>query len=748
MLTAEELKALRGTDRYNNLLTTAQRWMTECESQRLNEVQKWYKNLDMVQGRQYTFWNPTERKMTAGPVGDRHTPRLSVNIIEPRLITHLAKTGASRPSATVAPLSNEDEDIMAARMAESVWDWFQSSCQFQHTVFNPANYWRAVCGVGFIKTFYDETRTDPAAVAAQKQQAGAGATPETPTADNPFPLGALSKQADPDLKGVIRAIPVSPFHVYVPDMVEMNLQEQPYLIHVYMMSLERARVTFKDYVDENWAPSAEDQNRIVQLTHLGIQNTNQASKQIRIAEFYVKPGTSTLLPNGGYLVMAGDELVALSRDGMPYDHQEYPFAMLTGIETGRFYRKSSVESMISTQNEVNKLYSQIVKHKNLAIAPQNYYTEGAVNPSVITTEPGLFIPVRMGFTPPTPVQVSPLPPYTMPFLAELKVNLDDITGQHEVSRAVAPGADTAASAISILQEKDDDYLFSTFDSIRAGLETVARQVLSYAVQFWTEPRLLKTTGYDAAFEANLLKGVDLRGNTDIRFDGDSALPKSRNARIALVTEWIDKGYVSKEIGMNILEMGNLGKYWQLLKLDENAATRNNITFKRMSAAEVDAHYAQVDAANQIAAGELQQRLAEAEPQQPQLDMPAEMPTDPFGAGQPDLGAEAPEPTSPGLGGEMAPTPTPVPVPTAGELPRPLVIPVNDWDNHSVHMSVLEQLLKGEEYKKLDPKVQKEVADKWRAHQAMLNEQAMQQQALQAPQGSQQPAGPEQQMIQQ
>jgi len=36
-----------------------------------------------------------------------------------------------------------------------------------------------------------------------------------------------------------------------------------------------------------------------------------------------------------------------------------------------------------------------------------------------------------------------------------------------------------------------------------------------------------------------------------------------------------------------------------------------------------------------------------------------------------------------------------------------VIPVNEWDNHEVHLMVIENYMKGQEYETLDPAIQKE-----------------------------------------
>ncbi len=698
MLAAEDLAKVKKTADAGRIVAMVKDWHTACESARLSYVQQWYKNLDMYQGRQFTEWSKAYSTMVESPAPS-FEPRIAVNIIEPACRTEMAKTGTNHPTASVAPASNDDSDVMAALAGQQVWDWFYAESKFQSLVFSPANFWRTICGNGFIKTWVNHGAIDEAATESARREA------EKQTQLDASQGLALPAAPVTPIRGKITADAVSPFHLFVPDLAEQDLQKQAYVLHAYAMNTERAKLTYRDFVPENWNPSQISANSVMDVAHLGIRGGNpSALDSVLVIEAWVKPGITALLPEGGLVILVADEIVGMADAGIPYDHGQYPFAHITAIESGGFYRKSVVESIIALQNELNRTYAQIIKSKNLTTKPQFFYPEGSVDPGRITSRAGQYIPIRLGMPNPQPVPITELPRYVLELIDRIKSHLDDITGQHQVSRAISPGADTAASALALLQETDDNFLSTTFDSITAGIETVARQYLSLTVQFWDEPRLVKVTGDSEAFDARSLKASDLKNGTDIRIDSESMLPKSKAGKIATITEWIDKGIIAPEVGLEAMEMGTLGKVYSRLKLDRESARRENVEMRGIDVAALTEHYTQAMAAQQ--------------------EMAAQQ--SPF-AGIVD----------PAVGLDGA---APMPAPAA---PLDLFFPINWFDNDAIHVEEHKAYAKGQEYKNLPPEIQKELEQHTAAHEDRLAQQMMQQAMVGAPVGPDgAPAGPD------
>jgi hypothetical protein len=701
-LTAQELATKRDAGQLEDIVSLVNRWYTYCKNARSMEERQWFKNIDMVQGRQFTIWDINQKRMVNIPNLD-YNVRLSVNITEPIVRTEITKTGKNQPIPTVSPASNDLSDLMAAESAEAAVEWWYSDQKFQTHVFTPANWWRSVTGIGFWKTYWDPSVEDIAAVDAARQQAAAeAAQQQAQLAGNVSPMfpgqplagPAAPPPVTPDVRpGRVVAEHVTPFHIFIPDMAQLDLQRQPYLIHAYTVPVEKARLMYADRLPQDWSPSPIGSNTIVDLSRLGILGANASQPdQVLVLECFVKPGYSLSFPKGGFVVMCADEVVHLSTEGMPYSHGEYPFAMITSIENGKFYRKSVVESITPLQNELNQTVSQIVKRKNIASAPQMFYDEGSVDPRRITNKPGQWIPVRLGMNRPSPVPVTETPAYVLDLLNRIRQFLDDISGQHDVSRASAPGADTAASALQLLQEADDDFLSTTFASIDAAMEVTGRQFLQLAVQFWDQERLVKVTGRENAFDVRLLTGSDLKNGTDLRVEVGSSLPLSKTAKIATITDWMDKGYVPAEVGLSVLEMGSLGRLYRQLRIDQDQANRENIEMRDFDTAAAQQHFAEVDAQAQ-AQQQMQQQMAAVQQSQPQQVDPA--------------------------------TGQPVQPPAPPQAPQaPPLYPIGWQDNDQIHMKQHADFAKGQTYKNLPPEIQRIFEEHYYAHMDRANQLGM------------------------
>jgi hypothetical protein len=736
MLADAELKRVKGTDDGKKIAQTTRDWYNKCKAARMSEVRVWYKNLDMYQGRQFTEWD-NNLKIMVEPTGPDYEPRIALNVLEPAMRTELAKTSSNKPTASIAPASNDQSDIMAAEAAEQVWESFYLDSRYQTEIFSDANFWRAICGNGFIKVFMDYTEIDWAATEAAQQQANQQAAQAQQDAMQqgigdiapPPPMDADGDVDVDPVYGVIRAESIPPFNIFVPDLTELRLQRQDYVIHAYTMNAEKAKVVYKNQTPANWQPTTVAAAATMLNSHLGVKGGNTAKlDSVEVLEMWVKPNVSKLFPKGGLVITVGDEIVAMSDpdDGMPYDHNLFPFAHLYSIETGRFYRKSVVQSLTPVQNEINRTYAQLIKAKNLMTKPQFFYQEGSLDPRRITSRAGLYIPVKPGFSTPTAVPMQGMPAYVMQLVQSMNTFLEDISGQHQV----VSGPDSkamSASGLSLMQESDDNFLSSIYDSIEAATEVVGRMYLSLVVQFWDLPRLVKVLGGERSFEAKMLTGVDIKNGCDLRIDSQSGLPISKAGRIATITDWIDKGIIDKEDGLEAMEMGTLGKVWERMGADKNAARKENITIRDLSVDDINAWNAQqAELAQQQAAQAAQQQSVQAEVDNlqaiydynpgsaapgstpdPTTGLPAPMPVRDSGpTAQTQPGAVAP--AVPGqLVGSAAP---------AAITPQdPIFFPINFYDNDQVHMNEHRLYANSQEFANLDPAVQKVAEDHYYAH---------------------------------
>lgn len=624
-----------GKDDEQALVAWAQEQYKKIKLARTTIERQWYLNLAFYYGRQNVAWikaatstNPNSFRLDT-PKAPAWRVRHVVNKIRPIIRTELAKLTAQKPRAFVIPASNDDADIFAAQAGESVYDSFYRRKDLKIEL-RDALFWTIICGDGYIKTWWDEEAVD----------------------EDSDQLGDVIIQAE------------TPFHVLVPDFLEKKLENQPYLIHASAKSKEWVEANYgKLLKDRKININTSSQPDILDSAFLNLVQANKVQKdQVLCLEVWVKPGSHKLFPNGGMFTVLGETLVQMTSQ-WPYDHKEYPFAKFSHIPTGKFYSDSVVTDLTPLQREYNRTVSQIIESKNRMAKPQLIAPRGSVEPSKITTEPGQVILYTPGFTPPAPLPLQAVPPYVIQELERIQRDMDDISGQHEVTKGRVPPGVTAATAISYLQEQDDSKLSHTVDSIESGIEKIGKHILSYVVQFWDTERTIKVVGNDGAFDAICLQASELRGNTDIKIEAGSALPTSKAAKQAFIMDLMKFGWVPPDKGLEVLEIGGITKLYDELQTDRRQAQRENLRLQRVE------------------------------------ETPA--PIDPM-SGQPVIDPNTGQPALP-----------------------PLQVPVNNWDNHAVHIAVHDKFRKSQAFEVMSPFVKAQFEQHVQIHHAMVMMQAPQ-----------------------
>jgi hypothetical protein len=186
--------------------------------------------------------------------------------------------------------------------------------------------------------------------------------------------------------------------------------------------------------------------------------------------------------------------------------------------------------------------------------------------------------------------VNPLPEYYVTQQDRVLVDFEDLSGQHEVSRGSAPPGVTAGTAISFLQEKDDQYLTPQYQNVEDGFERTAIQTLSLFQQYVDIARKIKVVGADGTFDTMLLSGADVRGGTDIRVEPGSAIGQSMAAKRASIMEMFSVGMIQDPMqALRLMEVGGAQKMLDLFAVAEKKAQRENMRMKMIDETAVAAN---------------------------------------------------------------------------------------------------------------------------------------------------------------
>lgn len=523
---------------------------TAGKQARETEERDWKKNLAMYNGKQYlqvVRSGQFQGQLMEKPK-DPKVDRKVINRTEPLVRTEIARLTSQKPSATVVPASSDDQDMFAAMAGEQVWESTSLRGDFQQVTVD-VSFWTSITGNGFFKTYWNEQAID----------------------------------TDADMMGDVSYECVTPFNLIVADLRETYIEKQPYVINFYTKGIEWIEITYAEELKGvKLNPSVNAANEVIEETYLNLSATQKASPDsCLVYEFWVKPGGCKYLPNGGYFTIVDKTLVAY-QESFPYDHSEYPFAHVGHILTGKFYRRSVLNSTNELNSEYNSWRTQLIDARVKMARPQLMAHKGAVSAPKWSNQAGMLIEVRPGFQFPQPIPLTSMPPYVMEEGQSILTDIEDISGQHQVSKGNTPPGVTAATAISYLQEKDDSYLSPTYQSLESACQKVARQTLSLTVQFWDIPRLVKVAGEDKQFDTLTLMGSDIKHGIDIRVEGGSALPTSKAAKQAVIMDLMNMGALTSDQGLEYMEIGGASQLVDQMKTDKRQAQRENVRMKGLT----------------------------------------------------------------------------------------------------------------------------------------------------------------------
>ena len=530
------LANIRGSKSNKKLLDYANECFRRDKEYRQQFENQWYMNLAFYFGKQNMQWVASQ-----GMVARMYEPpappwrvRLVVNKSRAFIRKEMAKLTKEMPMGFVIPQSSDDEDILAAQAGDNLAEFFWREQKLMLHL-RRAVFWTSLVGTGFIKDGYDE-----------------------------------NARFDAVQKGDVFIDRVSPFHIFVPDIQEEELENQPHLIHACAKNPDAIERMYGTTARPDTNGTDMLENKF--LSALGIRQSS-AKDQVYIREMWLKP--CKMLTNGGVIIFTQDQLIKVI-DGWPYQHGQYPFSKIDLFPTGRFYSESSMVDLIPLQKEYNRTRSQLVEAKNRMAKPQLLAPRGSVDPNKITSEPGLVIQYTPGFQPPTPLALAQIPQYVLEELNRTYSDMEDISSQHAISRGGTPAGVHAATAISYLQEQDDSVLAASISSIEDGVERVTRHWLSYVTQFWDSQRQIQVAGENGAFEMFVLDKNALNSNTNYTVQAGSATPRSQAGKQAFIMELFKMGLIPPDKALRYLQMSETGKMYEELQINARQAQRENV----------------------------------------------------------------------------------------------------------------------------------------------------------------------------
>lgn len=509
----------------------------KAKTARTQFERQWYVNIAYFFGKQWVQWEhsniPTALGQMFEPPANKSRTRLTINRVRKIMRKELARINKETIRGFVTPNTTDQLDMTATHAADKLVSYLTDVCKIP-VAMKRCDFWMLLCGTAFVKDYYDET----------KEIGGSLGGP------------------------VIEA--VSPFHLFVPNLDEPEIENQPWVMHVVVRDPSEVERTYGIKVDDAMKLSSTTvESRLMSI--MGMTQDQAKMEGVEVKEVWVKPG-GMQYPEGLHLVWTRGRI--LDSGPFPYTHGQFPFTRRQYVESGMFYASTLIEDLIPIQTEYNKTRSQIVEDKNKMAKPMLSAVEGSISPRKIRNVPGEIILHKPGTNPPTPIPLTPIPSYVIDHVRTLANEMDELASQSSEGRELPPGV-TAATAIAYLQEDETSLLIDTIRDKEEGWKNIIQHVLSYVGQYWDAEHTVKTVGQNENFEAFTFKGSDLRGQTDWRVVVGSGTPKSYPAQQAQIMELLDRGVIPAAMALQRLELGDTARLYEEMQVDVREADLEN-----------------------------------------------------------------------------------------------------------------------------------------------------------------------------
>lgn len=278
----EELFSFRQSEAGQELYTWVKNQYDKMKTQRQSIQRQWYLNLSMYYGKQYVdFVGAGMSPKLATPKAPNHRVRSITNKIRPIVRTEISRLTSQKPGASVVPATTEDDDIMSAHAAEQLWESQFSNKKIDSLLVRNA-FWTSITGNSFIKTWWDNDKIDRTTIGTDGQPV---------QGDNCY--------------GV-----VTPFNLFIPDLLEEDIEDQPYVFQAFTKSIDWVKQFWGDKL-LNPEPDTVSNNELFESAYFSVPGGAEDAKpdSCLVIEAYLKPGSHKIMPDGGMVTVVGKEIV-------------------------------------------------------------------------------------------------------------------------------------------------------------------------------------------------------------------------------------------------------------------------------------------------------------------------------------------------------------------------------------------------------------------------------------------------------
>jgi len=348
---------------------------------------------------------------------------------------------------------------------------------------------------------------------------------------------------------------VSPFNIFwAPG--SKNSEDAEYVIERSFLTVQEARRLFPDswtHLGQN--STARHHTFIDFLAHSfgdgfntrGLDRRHQQAEHIEIFRYYAKPSSRH---TKGRIYTFTSDLLLESTDNPHPTIGAHPFAWFKDFPIpGSVYGHSACDSARNHQRLLNRLWSQVLEHGNLATAPLllKTHTSTLVGPKSYPM-PGEILSYPAHESPPSYL----VPPSMQTPAVELIETMKNrIQEQFLVSTQDVSPSNISGRTLALIREESDEANAFQTETDKRSLKDLGVLALTISKDRIEDERAFAILGRSNQVEYASVHPAHGPGNPiDVVITEGDALPDSKLAKIETITDLMKNGlYMDKETGM-------------------------------------------------------------------------------------------------------------------------------------------------------------------------------------------------------
>lgn len=367
--------------------------------------------------------------------------------------------------------------------------------------------------------------------------------------------------------GEIEIVPVSGFNILI-DPLARNDEDVTWMLHFYAKPVKQVAFMHGLRDEELKEDDGIYDNMLDQRLGnvLGNQTTNSSlqEKAVIVKELYYAPDNS--YPDGLYAKVAGGKLLeytTMSKDKWPF----VSFCMTENTDS--FWGEGIITHILPINQELNDVRSHLIAHQKLMVYP--YWVnppESGVDDDELENAMGAILHVSDSNKEHHPYRIDiPDFPAELFQMGDVYVHdMEQIANIHAASRGQNPEGTRSAASLSAQQESDQMALGPSAIMLEESLTRAVKKILENMKEHYDQTRMLSVVGENGIPEVQAFVNDKIVVD-DLRVTLFSSLPRSRAGQTQYLMDLLDRQVFTADKLPKVLDAFGIGSLASIL--DEN-----------------------------------------------------------------------------------------------------------------------------------------------------------------------------------